>query len=133
MGENMTVQDELELLKQRDEELKKLVRKEKRRLIKLLKDAGAPEAQIKMLDPVASNVAWMKVKLDRSMEMLEGQPVTSQGFKQYEQLWKAYMQGMNKILEVLPKEKAKIETEKEEEKAPANVLELVRLRHKKEA
>ena len=50
MGENMTVQDELELLKQRDAELQKLVRKEKRRLIKLLKDAGAPEAQIKMLE-----------------------------------------------------------------------------------
>ena len=72
MGENMTVQDELELLKQRDAELQKLVRKEKRRLIKLLKDAGAPEAQIKMLEPIASNVAWMKVKLDRSMEMLKG-------------------------------------------------------------
>lgn len=133
MGENMSVQDELELLKKADDAFQKMVRKEKRRLIKLLKDSNTPEAQVKMLEPVTANVAWMKVKLDSAMEQLRFQPVTNKVFKEYESLWRAYMQGMNKILDALPEQKAEAEIEKEEEQAPTNILELVRMKHKKEA
>lgn len=120
--------------------------KEKRRLKKLLQEAGVSESRIKMLQPVIENTAWMKAKLDDAREQIRGSsvavPYNNGGgqkgirenplFKGYENLWRSYMTGMQKILEALPAE-VQQEEEKEVVENPRTVLEIVRSKHKREA
>jgi hypothetical protein len=114
-----------------DLDLKKLSQKEARRIKKMLKDGGVPKAKIGMLEPVIQNAAWMKAKLDETMELIENDIVylgdkENPAFTGYEKLWKSYMQGMNVILAQLPKG---AEVKKEEIEKPKTILELVRERH----
>ena len=80
---------------------------ERRRLLRILKDLGLPEASWKTLEPIITNVSWMKAKLD-------------------EALWKSYISGMQCILKYMPEaEAAGVDTEPR----PVTVLELVKGRH----
>lgn len=127
-----------------EEELKLKHKKEKNRLIRLLKKADVDQEKIQMLIPIADNTAWMKVKLDDSIDKIKNSSVVmpfEQGkqkmivespfFKGYENLWKSYLAGMNQILAALPQDVAK--KEKFEIEKPKTMLELVRERHKKDA
>lgn len=114
--------------------------KEKRRINKLLKNAGVNENKIKMLIPVIENAAWMKAKLEEAREEIcdEGiaVPYDNGGgqkgmrenprFKAYENLWRCYIAGMGKIMDSLPEEFQEQEEKKEEKAAPATVLDFVR-------
>lgn len=96
-----------------------------------------------MLLPVVENVAWMKVKLeDAREEIAEGKLVVDYDngggqsgvrenpvFKAYEGLWKAYLAGLSKILEIFPTDIAE-KAVKEEVVEPQNVLSLVRGKRK---
>lgn len=118
---------------------------ETKRLRGLLLKANTSDESMKMLEPIIENVAWMKIKLDAARELIKdsdlvieydnggGQSGIRENplFKGYEALWKAYMQGMSKILEYLPAEVVK-EAAPEAER-PKNMLELVRKKHEKEA
>lgn len=118
---------------------------ETKRLRGLLLKANTSDESMKMLEPIIENVAWMKIKLDAARELIKdsdlvieydnggGQSGIRENplFKGYEALWKAYMQGMSKILEYLPADVVK-ETVPEAER-PKNMLELVRKKHEKEA
>ena len=115
------------------------------RINQLLFDCNIKEHKINLLAPVIENTAWMKVKLDDARRDIKNSnvaiPYDNGGgqtgirenplFKGYESLWKAYITGMSKILESLPKETLK-EISEEIEK-PKTLLELVRSKHKKEA
>ena len=124
-----------------------LIKKEKNRIKRLLKNAGTSEHKMKMLESVIENVSWMKVKLDQTRDEIweddivieynngGGQSGIKENptYKAYEALWKNYMAGMTKILESLPPEVAKEEEEAEKEQAPVTVLDMIRTKHKKEA
>ena len=115
------------------------------RIERLLFDYNINERKIKMLSPVIENTAWMKVKLDDAREAIKNSnvviPYDNGGgqtgirenplFKGYESLWKAYVTGMSKILESLPRE-AVVSASNELEQ-PKTLLQLVRNKHKKEA
>lgn len=117
------------------------------RIKSLLENEDVSETRIMMLVPVIENTAWMKAKLDDAREQIRGSsivvPYNNGGgqkglrenplFKGYENLWRCYVAGMSKILEAIPPEIAKAEMKKEEPKAPATILDIVRDRHKKEA
>jgi len=127
------------------EQVEKLALKEKRKLTGLLKKAGADPQRVKALEPVADNVAWMRVKLDEARLAAMDEPLTveydngggQQGirenplFRSYESLFKSYMLGMAKILETLPVEAVKAVEIKEAE--PQTVLDIVRARHRQGA
>ena len=51
-------------------------------------------------------------------------------FKGYESLWKAYMQGMNRILDTLPPEQIQAATD---DIRPQTVLDSIRAKHSKPA
>lgn len=105
----------------------------------LLESCEVDEARIKVLEPLIVNTAWIKCKLDDVRQEIGVDnvaiPYDNGGgqcgirenplFKGYESLWKAYLAGMNKILEYLPSSVV----EEEEEKKPQSVLQLVRSRH----
>lgn len=124
---------------------RKRANRERNRIKKLLNDSGVSERRIKLLEPVIINIAWMKVKLDDAMESIKTSQVVisydngggQKGirenplFKGYENLWRSYMQGMDKILECLPEEVAAAAVEEVEK--PKTMLELVRAKHKAEA
>lgn len=124
-----------------------LIKSEKTRLKRLLKEAGTSDARMKMLEPVIENVAWMKIKLDQAREKIKNSGIVmpydngggqtgireNPAFKGYEALWKSYMAGMSKLLEAMPPEVIEAEEEAEKEQAPVTVLELIRTKHKKEA
>ena len=124
---------------------KKLQKCEINRIKRLLKSANVPKLNIDMLTPIIENTAMMKVKLDEEKAILleeelvvaynhgGGQSGTKENahLKAYETLWKAYIQGMSKIMDYLPKAVASV-IEKETKKTE-NVLEMVRSKHKKEA
>lgn len=128
---------------EKNKDLKKRADKEKKRIIKILKDAGISERRINTLTPVAENVGWMKAKLDDSRELIKHSNIVvpydngggqkgireNPAFKGYEALFKSYMQGMDRILNALPEEQAEAA---EETAKPQSVLDLVRSRHEVE-
>ena len=125
-------------------DLEKRVNKEKNRIKKVLTENNVPPDKIRLIEPVIINTAWMKAKLEDTTTMIKGGAVVitydngggQKGlrrnplFEGYESLFKAYMTGMNKIMDCLPTSAAGAR-EKEEKKA--NVLQLVRDKHTKKA
>lgn len=128
-----------------DIEIKERAEEEQSRLTEILKDAGVSEKRMRALEPIILNTAWMKAKLDDAREAIKNSNIViaydngggQKGirenplFKGYENLWRAYIHGMDRILSALPDEIAteqRIEMEK-----PKTMLELVRNKHKKEA
>ena len=130
--------------KEKAQKLKKMktaAKKEAKRLRELLLNEKVSQQQIMLIEPIIENTAWMKIKLDETRESIKtssvAMPYNNGGgqkgvrenplFKGYEALWKAYMQGMEKILDQLPEEAAK--TKAQEIEKPKTMLELVRERH----
>jgi len=130
--------------KTHEEALKEAAQKEKRKLTRELKKAEIPAHKMKILEPIIENVSWMRVKLDEAREQIKTEAIVVEYdngggqkglrenpfFKGYEQLWKSYMLGMNRILNELP---ARIEVEevnKLEEVAPQTVLGFVQDKHR---
>lgn len=117
---------------------------EAERITKLLRESNVPEDRIAMLEPVITNVAWMRIKLDETRRAIANSTVAipydngggqagireNPVFKGYESLYKSYMGGMRSILDCLPSVKA---TEAAPVEKPKSVLEMVRLKHGKEA
>lgn len=128
-----------------DAENKEKVDKEIKRITDILNEYSVSAKKINILEPIIQNTAWMKIKLDDAREAVKTSnvviPYDNGGgqkglrenpiFKGYESLWKSYMAGMNKILDCLPVEQAKIEVEAIE--TPKTMLELVRDKHRKQA
>ena len=119
-------------------------RKERDKLKELLISLNISERRQSALEAIIENIAWMKVKLDETRKMIANSnvaiPYDNGGgqtgirenplFKGYESLFKSYMSGMERILDLLPPEQAPaVETADR----PKTVLELVRNKHKKEA
>lgn len=114
-------------------------------IMQTLIDAGVSEARCKTIAPVVQNCEWMRERLDIMRAELEDEPliveytngngITSDRenmlFAAYEKMWKAYMLGMAKVLDALPKE-TQIAAEDDELK-PTNVLEFMRSKRRKEA
>lgn len=128
-----------------DIEIKARAEEEQDRIIEILNSAGVSDKRMRTLEPVILNTAWMKAKLDDAREAIKNSNIVisydngggQKGirenplFKGYENLWRAYIHGMDRILSALPDEIAteqRIEMEK-----PKTMLELVRNKHKKEA
>ena len=117
---------------------------EAKRIAALLHDNGIPDEQIALLDPIITNVAWQRIKLDEARKAIANSTIAipydngggqagireNPAFKGYESLFKSYMGGMKAILERLPDAKAEIAAPVEK---PKSVLEMVRLKHGKEA
>lgn len=114
--------------------------KERNRLKRLLKEAGAEEWKIKMLQPVIENTAWMCVKLEDSISAIKSSEIAisynngggQSGIRQnplfqgYEALWKSYMTGMNQIMAAAGTQK----DAKSEKLKPKSVIALVRSNQK---
>ena len=128
-----------------DIEIKERAEEEQARITEILTSAGISDKRMKALEPVILNSSWMKAKLDDARDAIKNSNVVIQYdngggqkgirenplFKGYENLWRAYIHGMDRILSALPDEIAtdqRIEMEK-----PKTMLELVRSKHKKEA
>lgn len=126
-------------------EIKARAEEEQDRIIEILNSAGVSDKRMRTLEPVILNTSWMKAKLDDAREAIKNSNIVisydngggQKGirenplFKGYENLWRAYIHGMDRILSALPDEIAteqRIEMEK-----PKTMLELVRNKHKKEA
>ena len=113
-----------------DTDLKARASEEKKRIIAILKDAGISKRRMDMLKPVIENVSWMRAKLDDSRDLIKNSNIVmpydngggqrgireNPAFKGYESLWKAYMQGMNRILDTLPPEQIQNATDDREHK-----------------
>lgn len=117
-------------------------KKEYRRINKLLIAAGIKDEKIKILQPIIENTAWMKVRLDEARKEVRNSQIVvaydnggnQKGirenpiYKGYEALWKSYMQGMSKIIDAIPEEKADVK--KEECEHTLTMLDVVRARKK---
>lgn len=128
-----------------DIEIGKRAEEEQNRIIDIMTKSGVSPKRIKMMEPVILNTSWMKAKLDDAREAIKNSnvviPYDNGGgqtgirenplFKGYESLWKAYMNGMERILSCLPQDVARVEAE--EASKPKTMLELVRSKHSKEA
>lgn len=128
-----------------DIEIGKRAEEEQNRIIDIMTKSGVSPKRIKMMEPVILNTSWMKAKLDDAREAIKNSnvviPYDNGGgqtgirenplFKGYESLWKAYMNGMERILTCLPQDMARVEAE--EASKPKTMLELVRSKHSKEA
>ena len=126
-----------------DSELKARANEEKKRIIAILKDAGISKRRMDMLKPVIENVSWMRAKLDDSRDLIKNSNIVvpydngggqkgireNPAFKGYEALWKAYMQGMNRILDTLPPEQ--IQEAAVPDIRPQTVLDTIRNKHNK--
>ena len=128
-----------------DTEIKKRAKDEEKRITKILADVGISDKRMSLLQPVIQNTAWMKAKLDDAREAIKNSNIViaydnggnQKGirinplFTGYENLWKSYIAGMNKIFDCLPAEQIEIETQVVDQ--PKTMLELVRSKHKKDA
>lgn len=128
-----------------ESEIRERAEKERDNITRILTESGMSENRLRILEPIIINTAWMKIKLDDTRETIKtaqiavsydnggGQKGIRENplFKGYEALWKSYMQGMNRIIDCLPEESAKVEEGLAE--SPKTVLEIVRNRRKKEA
>ena len=117
---------------------------EVKELTRLLTDYGVSDNKIRTLKPIIENVAWMKVKLDDARDSIGDAelvaPYDNGGgqtgerenpeIRGYENLWKSYMAGLNKLLDAVP---ARAEMPEQEEARPQTVLSMVRDRHRKDA
>lgn len=116
-----------------------LVRKENNKIKRELKKAKISGYKMKVIEPVISNVSFMKVKLDEARDQVKDETITVEYdngggqkgirenpiFKAYEQLWKSYMLGMERILAIIPdEEKEEIEAQIEQTR-PQTVLDKV--------
>lgn len=115
-------------------------KKELKRIIKLLKNAGVKDEKINLMNPVIENTAWMKVKLDDARVAVKNSQIViaydnggnqrglreNPMFKGYESLWKSYMTGMCKIIDCIPDSMS--ELKKEESEKPINMLDVIRAR-----
>ena len=122
-----------------------MVQAEIARLNSILDDCEVSDVRKEALQPLIENVAWIKIKLDDTREVIKNSgvviPYDNGGgqkglrenpmYKGYESLFKSYLAGMDKIFACLPLEVIKEEAEKIEK--PKTMLELVTSRHKKEA
>ena len=113
------------------------------RITAILNDAGISERRMQTLAPIIENVSWMRAKLDDSRSLIKNSNIVvpydngggqkgireNPAFKGYEALWKAYMQGMNRILDTLPPEAIQEATETEIKSA--TVLDTIRGKHNK--
>lgn len=126
-----------------DSELKARADEEKNRIVDILVDAGVSERRMKILAPIIDNVSWMRAKLDDSRDLIKNSNIVvpydngggqrgireNPAYKGYESLWKAYMQGMNRILDTLPTEEAKSAIDADAR--PQTVLDAIRNKHNK--
>ena len=126
-----------------DAELRARAEEEQNRITRILNDAGISERRMQTLAPIIENVSWMRAKLDDSRQLIKNSNIVvpynngggqkgireNPAFKGYEALWKAYMQGMNRILDTLPPEVIQEATETEIK--PATVLDTIRGKHNK--
>ena len=113
------------------------------RITRILNDAGISERRMQTLAPIIENVSWMRAKLDDSRQLIKNSNIVvpydngggqkgireNPAFKGYEALWKAYMQGMNRILDTLPPEE--IQEATSPEIRPQTVLDTIRGKHNK--
>ena len=95
------------------------------------------------LAPIIENVSWMRAKLDDSRMLIKNSNIVvpydngggqkgireNPAFKGYESLWKAYMQGMNRILDTLPPEA--VQEAADTGIRPQTVLDAIRSKHNK--
>lgn len=126
-----------------DAELRARAEEEQNRITRILVDAGISDRRMKMLAPVIENVSWMRAKLDDSRSLIKNSNIVvpydngggqkgireNPAFKGYEALWKAYMQGMNRILDTLPPEQ--IQEAAVPDIRPQTVLDTIRNKHNK--
>ena len=94
------------------------VEREHKRLEVLLEKAEVPQQQRDVLAAVTDNLAWQRVKLDETRELIKGSQVVVKYdngggqsgvrenpiFKGYYNLWRAYMAGLEKFTSYLPKD-----------------------------
>lgn len=121
----------------------KRIKKEIRRLKKILDEAQISDKREKTLEGVIKNAAFMRVCLDDTIEEIQdcdlvveydnggGQTGYRKNplFTAYENLFSKYMIAMNTILDSLPAETVAAELPPEEER-PKTVLEIVRAKKK---
>lgn len=126
-----------------DAELRARAEEEQNRITRILNDAGISERRMQTLAPIIENVSWMRAKLDDSRNLIKNSNIVvpydngggqkgireNPAFKGYEALWKAYMQGMNRILDTLPPEE--IQEAANPEIKPQTVLDAIRCKHNK--
>ena len=117
-----------------------LVKREIRRITRELKKGKISDYNLKILEPVIANSAWMRVRLDEARKQMEdcrlvveydnggGQRGLRENpsFKAYEALWKSFMLGMNRILDAVPENKQEEISKKINEVRPETVLDKIR-------
>lgn len=125
----------------------KVSKSEAEKIRGVLRDAEVSDKRIKALEATIENVAWMKEKLEEARDEIGDEsmviPYDNGGgqsgirenplYKGYENLWKSYLTGLDRIMSALPPEKSHEIVEEAEKTEPSTVLSLVRKRKKKEA
>lgn len=115
--------------------------KERNRIKRLMKEAGAEEWKIKLYQQVIENTAWMAVKLEDTIAVIKNSEIAisynngggQSGIRQnplfqgYESLWKAYMTGMSQIMSAADVKK----DAKSTDLRPKTVLSIIRGEQKK--
>lgn len=127
--------------------MEKVSKSEAEKIRGVLRDAEVSDKRIKALEATIENVAWMKEKLEEARDEIGDEsmviPYDNGGnqkgirenplYKGYENLWKSYLTGLDRIMSALPPEKSHEIVEEAEKTEPSTVLSLVRQRKKKEA